>query len=341
MLATHRREKFGEAKAAGVPVVEDAPAAEASGIRLTEAIAEYLDEVKAHKSLKTYFSYSLMLRLFAESCKKRHLAQIERKDIIALIGRLKAKGNAPRTVANRIVYLKTFLTHFGVVCPLNKNDTPRYTEKVVSAYTKDEIGQLMAAADREEYELFQFFLCTGARDQEVQFATWRDVNFAERTFKISEKLDLGFTPKDKEEGTIPIPDSLVALLQERKRRCTNSRLIFPGPNGKVDGRYLRLIKALAFRARMNCGHCYNRWGKCCADHPVCDRWQLHRFRKTFATWHHENGVPVRTIQRWLRHSDLETTLRYRAGSDDKSVQTRERVNGTFALPCPERPASAA
>ena len=33
-----------------------------------------------------------------------------------------------------------------------------------------------------------------------------------------EKLDLGFTPKDKEEGAIPIPDSLVELLQARRRR---------------------------------------------------------------------------------------------------------------------------
>ena len=47
--------------------------------------------------------------------------------------------------------------------------------------------------------------------------------------------------------------------------------------------------------------------------------------------HHEGGVSARTIQRWLRHSDLETTLRYLAGSDDKSERTREQVNNTFAF----------
>ena len=45
--------------------------------------------------------------------------------------------------------------------------------------------------------------------------------------------------------------------------------------------------------------------------------------------HHEEGVSVRTIQRWLLHSSLDTTLRYLAGSDDQSGKTRGIVNSTF------------
>jgi integrase/recombinase XerD len=47
--------------------------------------------------------------------------------------------------------------------------------------------------------------------------------------------------------------------------------------------------------------------------------------------HHEAGVSARTIQLWLRHSDLETTLKYLAASDHKSEKTREQVNNTFAF----------
>ena len=82
---------------------------------------------------------------------------------------------------------------------------------------------------------------------------------------------------------------------------------------------------------MNCGHCYNKNGKCCVTTPVCKRFELHRFRKTFATMHHEAGVSARTIQLWLRHSDLETTLKYLAASDHKSEKIREQVNSTFAF----------
>ena len=54
---------------------------------------------------------------------------------------------------------------------------------------------------------------------------------------------------------------------------------------------------------------------------------LHRFRKTFATLHHRNGKPVRTVMKYLRHSDLDTTLRYLASEEDE--QTMAIVNSTF------------
>ena len=211
-----------------------------------------------------------------------------------------------------------------------KDGSDQVHGEIVSSYQPEEITKLLAAADQEESEILQFFLFTGSRDQEVQYATWRDVDFSAKTFTVSEKLDLQWSPKDSEEGSIPIPDSLVEALQNRRKRYPGTRLIFPTTHGKPNGHFLRGLKRLAFRTGMNCGHCYNKVGQCCATKPVCKRFELHRFRKTFATMHHEAGVPVRTISRWLRHSDLETTLRYLAASDDKSEKTRAQVNNTFA-----------
>lgn len=339
LVAKRKKETCLQALADGLTVIES-PAARSirparepkpkAKLPLADTADKYLNEVSGAKSHKTYQNYSVALKLFLESCKKQYLEDVERQDILAYMLHLRAKRNAPRTVANRITQLKTFFLVRKVAWPLLKSDRPTYTEKVVSAYNAEEIHGLMAAANREEHDLFQFFLCTGAREQEVQYATWRDIDFSERTFSIREKLDLHFTPKDKEEGIIPIPDSLVELLRDRKARHPNSRLIFPRRDGKPDGHLLRRLKLLAFRAGMNCGECYRRSGKCCKTHAVCSRWELHRWRKTFATNLHEAGVPVRTIQRWLRHSNLETTLRYLAGSDDKSQKTRDLVNSTFS-----------
>jgi integrase len=188
----------------------------------------------------------------------------------------------------------------------------------------------MAVANQDETDLIQFLLCTGVREQEAEYATWRDVDSDGKTFTVREKLNMGFSPKDKEEGSIPIPDLLVHLLKARRKRYPNSRLIFPRPNGKAEGHFLRVIKELALKSGLNCGECYNKAGECCATSPTCSRFILHRFRKTFATMHHEAGVSARTIQRWLRHSSLDTTLRYLAGGDDKSERTRAQVNNTFA-----------
>jgi integrase len=46
--------------------------------------------------------------------------------------------------------------------------------------------------------------------------------------------------------------------------------------------------------------------------------------------HSESGVPAPTIQRWLGHSDLATTLRYLAVADLRSERTRSQVNASFA-----------
>jgi integrase len=118
-------------------------------------------------------------------------------------------------------------------------------------------------------------------------------------------------------------------MKGRRERST-SRLIFSGTSGKTEVHFLRVLKRLAFRAGLNCGNCFDKKGRCCAKRANCKQFGLHRFRKTFATMHHEAGVSAWTIQRWLRHSSLETTLRYLAGSDDQSDRTRSVVNSTFA-----------
>jgi integrase len=51
-------------------------------------------------------------------------------------------------------------------------------------------------------------------------------------------------------------------------------------------------------------------------------------RKTFATTLHHKKLPAQTIQRYLRHSDPATTLKYIADQPDEQV--RETINATFS-----------
>jgi integrase len=147
---------------------------------------------------------------------------------------------------------------------LLKTDRIKYTEKTVEVYSKEELANLFGASSQEETDLFQFLLCTGVREQEAVHATWADVDIDRKKFHVREKRDhLAFTPKDNEERSILIPDSLVDLLQARRKRAPNSRLIFPGADGKPDSHFPRVLQELAFRAGLNCGECYNKKGKCC------------------------------------------------------------------------------
>jgi integrase len=241
------------------------------------AVQQYLSEVKSGKSRKTHLAYSITLQVFSKNCKVCTLEELTRQDVSAYTGTLRDGNLAPRTIANRLNFLKTFFRHFEVTWPLMKSDRVKFTEKQVVAYSVEVLQRLFQEADREEYELFQFLLCTGVREQEAMFAAWKDVDFNGKSFKVSEKLDLGFVPKDKEESVIPIPDSLAALLKSRRERHPDARLIFPLHDGKPNGHMLRTLQRLAHRAGLNCGGCYNRAGHCCKNRPMCKGWGLHRF----------------------------------------------------------------
>ncbi|MGC2497770.1 MAG: site-specific integrase, partial [Acidobacteriaceae bacterium] len=197
------------------------------------------------------------------------------------------------------------------------------------AYDADQIDALFGAADAEERLLFEFFLKTGFRDQEAMYATWKNVDFKGKVIKVRSRPELGFRPKDKEERSVPVPDELIAALAARKKN-SEYMFLFPGANGTPNGHFLRILKKLAKRAGLNCGECINKKGESCRKSATCSEWCLHKFRRTFATMHSEAGVPAPTIQRWLGHSDLATTLRYLAIADLRSDRTRQQVNATFA-----------
>jgi site-specific recombinase XerD len=180
------------------PKTEKAPAAEA-GTLLSDAIGEYLTEVGLQKAPATYVAYEHTLRLFRTSCKDgQQLEQLERKDLLAFMAKLKTDGKEARTVANHISFLKVFFRRYGVAWSLLKTDKVKYTQKVISAYSKDELRKLLEVADSDEADLIHFFFATSARNLEVVYATWPDVSFTEKSFSIAEKNDaeLRWKPKD-------------------------------------------------------------------------------------------------------------------------------------------------
>jgi integrase/recombinase XerD len=307
-----------------------------------DAIEKYLGEQES-KASGTHNAYRITLAEFTQVCKKKYLEQIDREDWLAFIKFLKGQGYSDRTVSNRVASLKTFFINFGLPIPLQKNDKAlyKYTEKKAKAYNKKDLAALFANLSVDQKDLFQTFLCTGARDEELQFAIYSDFDETARSFAVTAKPALGFRPKDCEERIIPIPQSLVDLLAARHKRYPNRRLIFPAARGGADTHFIRIIKKVAFANGLNCGDCITPMkkrkngqitgGLSCKGHPVCEKWQLHRFRKTYATMSHHDGTPVRTIQKRLGHADLDTTLLYLADVEDDGEETRTILENTFAF----------
>jgi integrase/recombinase XerD len=276
------------------------------------AVADYLDETKLTKKPKTHAAYSTALAYFVESCHKLNLTEIDRKDLLKFHVFLRDdKEQAPRSCWNKFANVMSFLKAQGIRGLVGKNDWPRYTEEEPEIYEQEELDKLFAACDSEERLWYEFFLMTGMREQEVMYTNWSDVSFAASRVRVSHKADRGWTPKAYKEREIPIPAKLVKILKAWKAKADKTcGLVFPtaGCNPKLD--FLDGLKALAERAKLD---------------PV-DFW-LHKFRATFATRCLWAGVDLRTVQQWLGHSDMESTMRYLKPS--RSQQVREKVNEIF------------
>jgi integrase/recombinase XerD len=303
--------------------------AEKDRLSLDDAIKAYLSEVFKYKSKRTFAACNNILTQFGLRCDKKYIGSVERADLLGHISALTAKGLSKRTVYNHIARINTLLKANKIIGLLDRNDMPDYDERAPDAYDSDQLQILFRTAKPEERILFEFFLGSGFREQEVMYCTWKDIDFRGKVITVRSKPDLGFRPKDKEERSVPVPDSLIAALVAR-RAVSTSTYLFPGPGGKPNGHFLRILKSLALRAKLNCGECVNKQRKSCAKAPVCSEWELHKFRRTFATMHSEAGVSPRTIQKWLGHSDLATTLRYLSVADLRSERTRTQVNHSFA-----------
>jgi|SRR5271169_391131 len=280
---------------------------------LATAIVCYLADVKDAKKPKTHAAYSTALAYFTESCHKLNIEDIDRKDLLKFCAFLRdEKEQAPRSVYNKFENLMSFLKAQGVRGLVGKNDWPRFTEEEPEIYEQKELDKLFAACTAEERLWYQFFFMTGEREQEVMYTYWSDVNLAACTVKVTHKPDRGWTPKTYKEREIPIPAKLAASLKAWKAKAAKDcNLVFPtaGCRPKLD--FLDCLKAMATRARLK-----------------ADGFWLHKFRATFATWCLWENVDLRTVQLWLGHKDLESTMRYLKPS--RSRATRDKVNEIFA-----------
>lgn len=147
------------------------------------------------------------------------IEDVTREDLLAYALFLRQyRENCPRSVRNKIDYFQIFLHHFGLPSLLLGKDLPKYTKKTVRKYNKVQLQKMFDEATLDEWDLMHFLLGIGPRAQETSYACYPDVDYVTGEYTVTEHLELGFTPKDGEEGTFPIPRSLVEILLSRRKR---------------------------------------------------------------------------------------------------------------------------
>jgi len=276
---------------------------------LDAAMDEYLAEIEAGRKPKTFRAYKVSLRYFYECVGNKPLKDINRGDLLDFPVFLRdEKQQADRSTYNKFENVMTFLKHYditGKTLKIRSHDWPKFVEEMPEIYEQEILDKFFAECDADELLLFEFFMMTGMREQEVIYATDRCLDFSANTVSVRHNPIYGWTPKMYKERTIPVPAALMAKLKKMLVDRGKGGLLFPTKNGQPKFDFLDMAKRIARRAEI----------------PEFEVW-LHRFRATFATRALWAGVDVRTVQAWMGHTDLASTMRYLRPQRDAAVRQK-------------------
>ncbi len=285
-------------------------AKEGTATPIADAVRMFLDHVKVHSpdKPKTHQRYRKVLE-HAERFlgKRKYVEAITRADIDdykAARSRQTSEQHkdriiTPRTINFEISVLRTFFYFLqnerGI--PLQNpcarfkplKDPQTKAKRRPPTYSQKELDRLFAKCDEYDKNIFATLLLTGLREGELYFLTWQDVdlkNLNSASIHVTGKA--GFSPKDYEERTIPLPPALAEILKKLQRYTD---WVFPGKTGGRMNHLLRRLKEITAS-------------------PKVQNATLHKFRHTYATRLLESGCDIVSVQKLMGHSDLETTRQY-------------------------------
>lgn len=264
------------------------------------AVKRYLDVVEGLKKPNTLRKYRSVLNRFVDyfsgRATVRNITADGLNQFMVYLKRNYCLDN--NSLIHNMIIVAQFLKKQGRPGLTRGVDLPEAIQSLPQEYSDRELKDFFAACTTEEHALFLTFLLTGFREKEVVYLLWDDVNFTLNTVRVTAKPDLGFSPKRWEEREVPVPKRLIQLLRAHPRR-QNCRFVFPSPRGHRELHMLDRCKEIAVRAGLD---------------PA--RFHLRKFRSTYATRMLRAGFDVRTVQHWMGHKSLETTMRYLAPAKD-------------------------
>ena len=171
-----------KAQVAGIALADDDAAdgnAKSETRPLGDAVEDYLANVKNQKADKTWDRYQHDTRLFVKNTAAKTLEDITRQHFLDHFTYLrKQTGAQPRTVYNHFQSIGIMLRSYGVDVSalVKRNDVPKYEEPIVDAYDQEDLQKFFNACNEEESLVFEFFLQTGFREQEVVYTCWPDID---------------------------------------------------------------------------------------------------------------------------------------------------------------------
>jgi site-specific recombinase XerD len=277
---------------------------------------QYLPYIKTYK--RSWITDDSMMRNhLLPMLGHKHMGAMSAPDVAVFVNQMRTQGYAPGTCNRALVLLRygfTLALRWKVAGidsnPVTEIKNLRDDNKLERFLTNEQMVKLMAAVRESDSGMLQhivlFLLYTGARKREVLDATWADVDWGRKSWRI---------PKTKSGKIRHIPLSAGAVQLLSTLREMNSvakgelatRHIFANPQTGVP--YSSF---------------YYSWDAARKRAGLPDL-RVHDLRHSFASFLVNAGRSLYEVQELLGHADIRTTSRYAHLSRERLFDAVESV----------------
>ena len=275
---------------------------------LQKLFTEFLEYSETNnRAPATITRYTAILDNFKEYLVKLpHITKLSQVDVKLIdnyktFRKSKGQDASDVTVNIEITVLKSVWNRaiqwgYATINPFRNVETIKVKDKFERFLTKEECEKLLAKSDDWFRPIIFTFLNTGMRKQELMTLEWDDVDFDRSKIKIRVKVN--WTPKTSERE-IPMRDGVREVLLKLKKKAIGN-LVFHDGNGQM-------FAPNRLRIELN---------KVTKEAGFPDVTKLHTLRHTFASHCAMSGVSMQTLQKFMGHTDIATTMIYSHLSQD-------------------------
>lgn len=264
---------------------------------------------------------------FLPTLKTRSLDRITSADVEHAMSRMRKADLSDKSIRNYVGTLRALFNYAAdkrrrwTTCnPVDDVELPRApTYAEIRYLTTDEIRALIdgvkpvpitgtdATYEALDRAMIVTAAMTGLRIGELQALDWRSVDFMHARIRVRRTWDRKtktFTkPKSRRsERAVPMPDVVAGHL-ERMHRTYHPDEVEPRPDSLVFGHPVT-GDPLGHRAM------YERLRATLKATGLDETFAWHSLRHSYGTALAAQGVPMRTLQEWMGHKDIQTTQRY-------------------------------
>ena len=259
-----------------------------------------------------------------------HLQQRTVKDIKVLFGNIMdeafKEGLIPYNPVKKVV--------------INKNLAAKYSKerKTDDEFFSYEEAQLFLykAKDHVLYELFYLTLFFGLRREEILGLRWSAIDFKSKTMSINHTVTKGTTVnRSNTTKTIssardyPLNDEQLEMFLKLKEKEDSNRTFFGNTYIENDYIFKHIDGTLYYP-----DYPTKQFNKLIKQHPELPQSiTFHGLRSSCVSILVHRGMDVKSIQKWVGHADIDTTLRIYAKVKDKESkkEVSETMNGIIPL----------